>query len=230
MTQAETFYDNLMINSILSESDYTWQIAPNILLYGLQLFFVIFHNLKVLQSGYREGWEVWITIITLLLILVQVVHECLLVKWKGIAQIVNYKTFTIFINLVCILVGIFMPYEDIQNSNMAFLTVIMPSVGSALLVSQFIIWMNLLPKTSFYLDILRQSFLDIIEFMYIYIVILFMFAVGVAVVNSNSKFYEPSNDPVKPEVLDQSCGEGYDQPQDNFILKRFNNFILDTFY
>lgn len=59
-----------MINSLLSESDYTWQIVPNILSYVLQLLFVLYHNLRVLQSGYKEGWEVWVTLVTLILLFI----------------------------------------------------------------------------------------------------------------------------------------------------------------
>ena len=69
-TKIDSFYDNLMIHSILSKSDYRLQIMPKLVLYLLQLIFVLIHNFYLIQSGYQEGWEYLLTIITVILLLI----------------------------------------------------------------------------------------------------------------------------------------------------------------
>jgi hypothetical protein len=66
-----------------------------------------------------------------------------------------------------------------------FITVILPSFSSVSLVAQAIYWMQLIDKTALHLDIIMQSFKDIVQFMFIYVIYLFMGTAAFSVINHN---------------------------------------------
>lgn len=82
-----------MINAILLKSDYTMEIMPQLVAYICQTVLVLCHHLYVLQSGYKDGWEAWVTFFAVVMILQQVVHEATQLFSDGkryFTQVFNY--------------------------------------------------------------------------------------------------------------------------------------------
>jgi len=99
---------------------------------------VICHHIFVMQSGYQEGRQYIFTVITLVFIMTQLIHEAIQVK----IETVNYlkspfnivQTFTILLNLLCMGFGIFMSEEFLMSADGIIFSVVLPSIGAFLLV------------------------------------------------------------------------------------------------
>jgi len=44
------------------------EILPQFIVFVIQIFLVTYHHMYVIQSGYEEGWEVYLTFFTIIAI------------------------------------------------------------------------------------------------------------------------------------------------------------------
>jgi len=154
---------------------------------------MIIHHSQVLQSGYEEsnrGWYSTVTIIATSMATIQFVHEVIQIchekqrYFKSLFNIVQISA--IMINIACIFFGIFWDQELDGRRERISRSVVAPAFGTFLLFLQLVYWLLLFERTSFYVTLLVQSFLDIIYFLFILLIILLAFAITVFVINKNS--------------------------------------------
>ena len=76
-------YKNEMITAILSESDYTLQMLPQLMLSLTQIVLTLIHHLYVMQDGYEFYWSYIVSTLLLILNIQQLVHEYIQLKRQG---------------------------------------------------------------------------------------------------------------------------------------------------
>jgi len=120
------------------------------------------------------------------------------------------------INIACIFFGIFWDQELDGRRERISRSVVAPAFGTFLLFLQLVYWLLLFERTSFYVTLLVQSFLDIIYFLFILLIILLAFAITVFVINKNSFEHHEFNE----------------QEYEDLNTERFKNqySFLDAFY
>lgn len=102
-------------------------------------------------------------------------------------------------------------------------SVLVPSIGASLLVIQLIYWMTLFKSTSFYVTLLLESFVDVIEFMILLLIILATFTIAMAMIDNNQRN-------ILRYQAAQAEPSGDDEDMEELTTGRFGEQMVDAFY